>query len=231
MFLHNLLRFSSLLLPLAFLSCETAEAPTPEPKGPAFEVLDTDFSKGRLGHTQHIGLGDLEKFHGHLCDGLVVGALAFEQAAGALYPDGPIDRTNLRVASQASPCLTDVAVYLSGGRYPFGSFYVDTAITAIYIVQRIDDGRAVRVALKAGIKPSAIDSLGAIAVAGKLSPCGIDSLRQMEDDFTTFMLSSNASALFVVSEIMDYKWRPYGKNDFVKTDVLNKDLPECGYSR
>lgn len=48
--------------------------------------LDTDFSKGRLTHQQKISIKDLEKFHGHLCDGLVVGALAMHKINGLFYP-------------------------------------------------------------------------------------------------------------------------------------------------
>jgi len=104
-----------------------------------FETIDTDFSKGRLTHRQTISMNDLEKFHGHLCDGLVVGALAMQEAMNILYPNQPIDRTNLRIVSKPSPCLTDVAIYLTGGRYQFNTFYVDTDFEGIYILQRIDN--------------------------------------------------------------------------------------------
>lgn len=52
-----------------------------------FETIDTDFSKGRLNHKQTININDLEKFHGHLCDGLVVGALAMQEGMKVLYPN------------------------------------------------------------------------------------------------------------------------------------------------
>ncbi|WP_019598087.1 acetolactate decarboxylase [Rhodonellum psychrophilum] len=71
----------------------------------SFNTIDTDFSKGRLTNEQNITISDLEKFHGHLCDGLVVGALAMQQAMTVLYPNQPIDRTNLRIVSKPSPCL------------------------------------------------------------------------------------------------------------------------------
>lgn len=61
----------------------------------AMQVNGTDFSKGRLGNIQHIDLDDLVKFHGHHCDGLVVGHLALLAALYELqYPDGVVDRTN-----------------------------------------------------------------------------------------------------------------------------------------
>lgn len=83
----------------------------------SIKVNDTDFSKGRLGNIQPVDLQDLSKFHGHLCDGLAEGFLALQQALYELYPDSIIDRTNTRIVSKPSPCLTDVAIYLTGGRY------------------------------------------------------------------------------------------------------------------
>lgn len=191
------------------------------------KVLDTDFSKGRLQHQQTIDINDLEKFHGHLCDGLVMGFLAYQQAANVLYPNGIVDRTNLRIVSKPSPCLTDVAVYLSGARYQFNTFYVDTTFTGIYIVQRIDNLKTVKVTLQKGFVPHAIDSLGKLAVKDKLSPCGIDSLKRLEDAFTHKLLNIKKLDFLLVEEISDYVWKPYFVATFRKTDVLNKALPSC----
>lgn len=99
----------------------TAVAYSSEP-AVLFTVTDTDFSKGYRMHEQQVTLDDLARFHGHLCDGLVVGALAMDQVMKQMYPNEAIDRTNLRVVSAPSPCLTDVAIYLTGGRYQFNSF-------------------------------------------------------------------------------------------------------------
>ncbi|MCA1762475.1 MAG: formylmethanofuran dehydrogenase subunit E family protein [Flavobacteriales bacterium] len=159
-----------------------------EKKQITFETIDTDFSKGRLNHNQTHSLTDLEKFHGHLCDGLVVGALAIEQGMKMLYPDGPIDRTNLRIVSQPSPCS---------------------------------------ISLNEGVKPAEIDSLGSLATQQKLSACQIDELKLMEDDFTDFLLRSNPEKLFTVSEINDFVWNPNPKNDYLKSDILNKNAPDC----
>jgi acetolactate decarboxylase len=76
------------LILLAFASCNTLD------KYPAFETIDSDFSKGRLNNKQIITINDLEKFHGHLCDSLVIGALAMQEAMKKLYPNQPVDRTN-----------------------------------------------------------------------------------------------------------------------------------------
>lgn len=191
------------------------------------QTLDTDFSKGRLNHKQTVNLNDLEKFHGHLCDGLVVGALAIQQVMKEIYPSQPIDRTNLRIVSKPSPCLTDVAIYLTGGRYQFNTFYVDTAFKGLYIIQRLDNLKTFSVALNEGVKPSAIDSLGNIAIQQELSPCGIDHLRQLEDHFTQALLRSAPSDIFTVKELHSFEWNPKVKNDYQKIDVVNKNLPTC----
>ncbi|MDO6808937.1 acetolactate decarboxylase [Zobellia galactanivorans] len=190
-------------------------------------VNDTDFSKGRLGNVQDIDLNDLVKFHGHLCDGLVVGHLALQEALGELYQDGPIDRTNTRIVSQPSPCLTDAAIYDTGARYQFNTFYVSKDIDGLFTVQRIDTQKAVTVRMNQGVKPGEIDKLGALAVKGELPPCELDKLRKMEDDFTETLLSTDPKNNFTVTETVDFKWKPVLRNDFIKTDILNKDTSEC----
>ena len=215
------MKFCWLILLLAVASCNTSD------KFPEFETIDTDFSKGRLNHKQTITINDLEKFHGHLCDGLLIGALAMQEAMKELYPNEPIDRTNLRIVSKPSPCLTDVAIYLTGGRFQFNTFYVDTDFEGLYIIQRIDDLKTVSVSLNNGVKPTAIDSLGNIAIQQNLTPCDIDHLRKLEDDFTNTLIQSDPTKLFTVKEIPNFQWNPKTKNDYLKTDILNKNLPDC----
>ncbi|MBC6490410.1 formylmethanofuran dehydrogenase subunit E family protein [Flavihumibacter stibioxidans] len=191
------------------------------------KVLDTDFSKGRLTHQQTITLDDAAKFHGHLCDGLAVGFLGLREAMYKIYPDSIIDRTNTRIISKSSPCLTDVAIYLTGGRYQFNSFYVSDSIPYMYLVQRIDNGKTVGVNLKHGIKPAIIDSLGNLANAGKLDACGLDTLQQMENLFLQQILVANPQQFFLVKDIGMYEWRPILSNTFLKTDIINKGVKNC----
>ncbi len=193
----------------------------------SFTTIDTDFSKGRLTHQQKINLTDLEKFHGHLCDGLIVGSLAMQQAMTILYPNQTIDRTNLRIVSKPSPCLTDVAVYLTGGRYQFNTFYVDNAFDGLFIVQRIDNNKTVSVSLNKGVKPTAIDSLGNLAIQNKLSACELDNLKKLEDNFSKFLLQNKAEKLFTVKNIDNFIWTPKLSNQFIKTDITNKDKEKC----
>jgi len=195
---------------------------------PSVKVVDTDFSKGRLGLEHELNLNDLEKFHGHLCDGLVVGFLGINEGLKVLYPEGIIDRTNTRIVSKSSPCLTDVAVYISGGRYQFNSFYVDNSIeNGFYIIQRIDNGKTVVVNMNKGVAPAKISELGRLAVKGELESCDLDKLKAMEDEFAKKLLSENPKDNFTVTEITNFEWDPILKNDFTKTDVLNKNKSKC----
>lgn len=196
-------------------------------QNPSLSVLDTDFSKGRLTNLQTISLSDAAKFHGHLCDGLAVGFLGLREALYRVYTDSIVDRTNTRIVSKSPPCLTDIAIYLTGGRYQFNSFYVSDSIKYLFVVQRIDKNQTFGVTLKPGIKPNSIDSLGKLSVQGKLDPCGIDSLQKIEELFTKNILASNPQEIFIVEEIINFNWQSSLKNTFIKTDIINKKLPVC----
>lgn len=197
-------------------------------QSPSLKVIDTDFSKGRLQNVQTVTLNDAAKLHGHLCDGLVVGFLGLRETLYKLYPDSVVDRTNNRIVSRSSPCLTDIAIYLTGGRYQYNTFYVSDSIRYLFIVQRTDNGKTYGVRLKHGLKPLAIDSLGRLATKGELDACGIDNLRKLEHDFSEFLLSrQKPESLFIMDELKDFKWSPLLKSDFIKTDVLNKKLQNC----
>ena len=196
-------------------------------QNPSIKVLDTDFSKGRLQNVQTITLNDAVKLHGHLCDGLVVGFLGLKEGLYKLYPDSIIDRTNNRIVSKPSPCLTDIAIFMTGARYQYNTYYVSDSIKYQFIVQRIDNEKTYGIKLRSGLIPTAIDSLGRLATKGELDACGIDSLRKLESEFSTFLLSKNPQDLFIIEEIKNFKWLPVLKGNFLKTDVLNKKLQNC----
>ena len=193
----------------------------------SFTVDDTDFSKGRIGNVQIISLDDIHKFHGHLCDGLVEGSLALKFGLKTLFPDDKIDRTDLQIVSKPSPCLTDAAIYITGGRYQYNSFYVDTSIEGMYIIKRKRDSKAILVKRNKGVKPAIIDELGNLAIQQKLSPCGIDSLRVLEDRYMKKLFSTNMDELFIVEVLTDFKWEPKTKYDYLKSDIVNKRLKRC----
>lgn len=145
-----------------------------------------------------------------------------------MYPNGIIDRTNTRIVSKASPCLSDVAVYVTGGRYQYNTFYADNSIQdGFYIIQRIDNGKAVKVQLNKGVKPAIINEMGSLAIKKELNSCDLDKLKKLEDDFSNKLLTTEASKNFAVTEINNFKWQPNLKNDFIKTDIINKNMPKC----
>jgi acetolactate decarboxylase len=187
-------------------------------------VIDTDFSKGQLTYIQQVRYRDLVRFHGHSCDGLLEGMQALQLGLKTLYPDGVVDRTNTRVVSKSSPCLTDAAVYLTGGRYQFGTFYVDDSIKGMYIIQRIDDGQTVMVARNQGVKPEIIDVLGKQAVAKKLNYGELRKLKKLEDDYSKKLKGTDPARNFTVMVLTDYKWAPRLRSDFTKTDIINKNV-------
>ncbi|MGY6558997.1 MAG: FmdE family protein [Nitritalea sp.] len=193
----------------------------------SFQTNDTDFSKGRLGNLQQLGLDDLVKFHGHLCDGLVVGALGLQEAFQHLFPDGVIDRTDLRIVSKSSPCLTDAAIYLTGARYQYNTFYVDDSIESLYVVERVSEQKAVTVNLNAGVKPAEIGALSAKAEKRELSACQLDELRAIEDRFMAYLMDTDTNILFRIQPHPEFVWEPLLRNDFVKTDILNKNAESC----
>jgi formylmethanofuran dehydrogenase subunit E len=59
-------------------------------------VRDTDSALGRYNQqTKEIGLKDLARIHGHLCDGLVIAFVEIKAVLLKLFPDGVVDRTDL----------------------------------------------------------------------------------------------------------------------------------------
>ncbi|WP_332914377.1 acetolactate decarboxylase [Algoriphagus boritolerans] len=172
----------------------------------SFRVVDTDFSKGRLGFQQEIFLDDLVKFHGHLCDGLVVGTKALIIPFQPFFGAAEIDRTDYRIISGASPCLTDAASYLTGGRLQFGTQQVISKPTGLFLIERISDGKSVQVNLNAGIKPQEIISLTALAEQGKLSPCEMDHLKSLEDQFSIQVLATASAELYNLVVLDQFKW-------------------------
>jgi formylmethanofuran dehydrogenase subunit E len=123
---------------------------------PAFAVYDTVNKYGRYAdRTKTITLSDLIKFHGHFCGGLVESAGALRMAFDAIFEDGIIDRTDLRVASNNSACGGDVAAYLTGARTRFGSHLIDPKLTeSEFVVQQVSTGKTVRVRVRPEAYPT-----------------------------------------------------------------------------
>ena len=186
------------------------------------EVIDTDFSKGQLTNIQNVKYDDLVKFHGHSCVGLLEGMQALQVGLKVLYPDGIVDRTNTRIISRSSPCLTDAAIYLTGGRYQYNTFYVTDSIPGIYIIQRINNKRTVIVNRKEKVKPEIIDIMGKKAIAKELSFSQLRKLKRLEDDYSRKLRRDKPQLNFTVTELPNYIWAPVLNSSFIKTDIINK---------
>ena len=117
-------------------------------------VRDTDSALGRynLG-TKEIGLKDLARVHGHMCDGLVIAFVEIKAVFEKLFPDGVVDRTDLNVVSKNGPCWADTAAFMSGARINFKTLRIDASIGDGFILQRISTGEAYKVHLKPGVFP------------------------------------------------------------------------------
>lgn len=194
--------------------------------GQTITVNDTDFSKGKLGNIQKIKRNDVVKFHGHLCDGLVESFIALDLGLKKLYSNGVVDRTNTRIVSKSSPCLTDVAIYLTGGRSQFNTFYVDNSIEGMYIVQRIDNLKTILIKRKPNVKPAIIDELGSKAIKGELNECELVELKKLEDNYSKFLKTSKPEDLFEVIELFNFNWEPKYETH-IKTDIINKNKSTC----
>ncbi len=124
---------------------------------PTFEVLDTRSAQGRLDRrVKTITVADLVLAHGHACDGLLRAVWAMRALFDVAFAGEPIDRSDLRVVSKNSPCLGDVAAYLTGARTRFGTHLLDNSLGVGFQLQRLSSGESWEVREEAGFFPQAI---------------------------------------------------------------------------
>lgn len=174
---------------------------------PVFEVLDTESALGRYAPmTKTITLKDIVKFHGHPCDGLIQAACALKLALDQLFPDGVIDRTDLRILSSNSPCYVDAAAYLTGGRINFGTLEIDNSLGTSWIVQVISTGMTVKVTRRPGVFPKDLEALEQKIKAGKGTPQDITRCRDLEWAFSRSLLSRPLESSFEVKVLDHFKW-------------------------
>ncbi len=120
-------------------------------------MVDTRSAQGRLDpRPKTVTVADLVLFHGHACDGLLRGVWAMRALGDVAFPDRPFDRSDLLVVSKNSPCLGDVAAYLTGGRARFGTHRLDDSLGVGFEVQVLSSGDAWEVREKPGFFPALI---------------------------------------------------------------------------
>lgn len=196
-------------------------------------VRDTDSALGRLNlQTKELSLKDLARIHGHACDGLVIAFVEIREALNKLFPDGIVDRTDLRIVSKNGPCWVDAGAMLTGARINFNTLRIDKAIGDGFIVQRISTGEAYDVHLKPGVFPA-----DQAALEGKIRKLrsekkpvtaeDIDTVEKMANALNVKLLTTPPEQLVDIKPVKDFQFSP---NDTVEVfgnrgDIINKDMP------
>lgn len=193
-------------------------------------VKDTDSALGRYNQqTKEIGLKDLARIHGHLCDGLVIAFVEIKAVLGKLFPDGVVDRTDLRLVSKNGPCWADTAAFMTGARINFQTLRIDASIGDGFIVQKISTGEAYKVHLKPGVFPEDQAALegkirGLRAEGKPVTAADIDLVEKMGDDLSLKLISTPPEDLLNIEELSGYKFQ-FADMFGMRGDVVNKDMP------
>ena len=161
---------------------------------PSFEVVDTRSAQGRLDpRPKTVSIADLVLFHGHACDGLLRGAYAFRALGDVAFPGAPFDRSDLDVVSKNSPCLGDIAAYLTGGRARFGTHRLDNDLGVGFVIRVHSTGETWEVREEPGFFPPLIAAWEAALLDDTLTTTGTIS----DDD---------KAELIAVNEAVQWNW-------------------------
>jgi formylmethanofuran dehydrogenase subunit E len=176
------------------------------PFTPSFEVRDTTNKYGRYAtQTKTITLKDLIKYHGHFCGGLVESAGALRVAFDKLFPDGIVDRTDLRILSNNSACGGDVAAYVTGGRLRFGSHLIDNKLKeSEFFVQKISTKETVYVTLNPNVYPTEVKTQMKKIESGKFTPQDIDLFQELQWNYAKRLINRPLSESFLVEKLSRY---------------------------
>jgi len=200
------------------------------PGSGAIQVLDTDSALGRYSReTKAIGLKDLARMHGHLCDGLVISFVAIKAVFARLFPSGVVDRTDLRAVTRNGPCWVDAVAFMTGARINFQTLRLDNAVGDGFIIQRISTGETYAVHLKAGVFPETQATLeGRVRTARAhgqpVSAAEIDAIEAMAEALSRRLLNAHPADVLDVERLEGYQFVP---NDGlgVRGDIINRSMP------
>jgi len=198
------------------------------PYAPVFHMKDTVNKYGRYATvTKAITLKDLIKFHGHFCGGLVESAGALKVAFDLLFPDGTVDRTDLRIVSNNSACGGDVAAYLTGARLRFGSHHIDNLLTeSEFIVRQVSTGRTVHVKLNPAVYPTEVKTQMKKIESGNFAPGDIDRFQELQWAYARRLVSRPLGEAFLVRDLKAYQWPgPICRDLGTRRDNDYKDVP------
>ncbi|UCH20926.1 MAG: formylmethanofuran dehydrogenase subunit E family protein [Deltaproteobacteria bacterium] len=193
-------------------------------------VKDTDSALGRYNQrTKEIGLKDLARIHGHMCDGLVIAFVEIRGVFVKLFPDGVVDRTDLCAVSKNGPCWADTAAFMTGARINFKTLRIDASIGDGFIIQRISTGEAFKVHLKPDVFPedqAALESkIRSLRAQGKpVTAEEIDRVEKMGDELSLKLLTTPPDKLLDIEKLEDYKFQ-FADLFGMRGDIINKDMP------
>lgn len=206
------------------------------PNNIILKVRDTDSALGRYNDSdcvKDISMEDIVKLHGHLCDGLVFSYLQIAAALQKLFPDGIVDRTDLRGACKNSPCMVDTLAYLTGARINFKTLKIDPSLGASHIVQKISTGETYKVELAPGIFPKDLKKLEGqirfkVLKRDRVTPQEIDDVEDLANNFIDTMLNTPLEKLVSVKKLQNYTFEPVSNVEVFgnRGDIVNKHVPK-----
>ncbi|OIP56109.1 MAG: hypothetical protein AUK54_02710 [Helicobacteraceae bacterium CG2_30_36_10] len=206
------------------------------PNNIILKVRDTDSALGRYNDSscvKDISMQDVVKLHGHLCDGLVFSFLQITAVLQKLFPDGVIDRTDLRGACKNSPCMVDALAYLTGARINFKTLRIDPTLRASHIIQKISTNETYEVRIMPGLFPENLkiqekQIRSKISKKETVTPEEIDRVEKLADDFIAMMLHTPLEKLVSLTKLDHYIFEPVSSVDVFgnRGDVVNKHVPK-----
>ena len=195
-------------------------------------VRDTDGALGRLSlQPKQLTLEDVARVHGHLCDGLAIAWVTLGAGLRSLFPDGVVDRTDVRAVSKNGPCWADAAAWTTGARLNHGTLVLDNAVGDGFVLQRISTGRAVKVQLRPGVFPADLAELersirSRRATGQAVSPEEVDRFEAMAETFMRRLLDSPAETVVELHELAGFVLPGQSPNLVApRSDIINRDLP------
>ncbi len=197
---------------------------------PTFAVLDTRSAQGRLDpRAKTVTVADLVLAHGHACDGLLRGVWAMRALADFAFGDSPIDRSDLLVVSKNSPCLGDVASYLTGGRARFGTHRLDDALGVGFQLQRLSTGEAWEVREEPGFFPTTIIAWEADLLRDGREDSELRQLLAIHEaaqwDWVRDVLLTSAPREHYIARKIDHLELPAPLHVARRTDTVNRLVP------